>query len=224
MALFKPAYGSYGAWTRKESPWTTVSTIAESSEHSYELQLAGYQRTPKRMPFKPTPLGKKRIEASEVRTNFLRHQMIIGRESKPWVSRMQSETTIPKTEAKLGRTISNLRGALKGYDKKTRKALQNIPSAIRRGGLGLSSKLVSGTNAMINLNIMKGAQKKSFDQFARYMTGAGNSIRNVLEKAPGRLIGGAGRLTKAGGLFGVGLMAVTGLSLALSKTRHGRSQ
>ena len=201
----------YGAFQKKEYESTT-NKIAWSQDQAYEFQLQGMSRIPERKYWHPSSI-KKQITTNEVLRNRMVHRTIIGEEKSPQIYRMGKETVF--NSRKTNTNVSNTKFAFAGFGQRAKKSLRIIPSAIRKAG-GIISKTV-GTNAMMNVGMMKGAQKKSIDVLQRYLMDSAVTSKNVLNKVAGRLGSRAGR-----GIVGIARHAAAGISLALSKNRHGR--
>jgi len=150
-----------------------------------------------------SPLGPKRISLSEVQSNI-----------KSYNSLQKNTALAPLAERSLRTGVSNAKmtfmGGMKSGGRTIKNAAKRIPGAITKGK-GILGKLAMGAVGMLNVAVMKGANK-TVGTFERYMKDGAMS-KNILNTS---------RIGKSIGITsGIGLSTV-GLSNALSKNRHGR--
>lgn len=189
----------YKQYVEKRSGTSIIGQAATSHKFVGDSELYGYLSGGwERFKGHTRPKTEKtihKITASEVSENFKRAKKIGP--FRDYVARPKKEPV------KLG--ISNTKFTYMGHGKPVKLAKRSIPSPIRKGG-GILGKLSLAAVGIFNISMMKNVNK--MNGFGRYMKNMAAS-KNVL--GPARI--GA---TLAGASLGT-----AGLSIALSKTRHG---
>jgi hypothetical protein len=190
----------YGKWLVRGAR----NKRSTSQSETWEMMAAGYHTPTKEGLPAPSPLGPKRISLAEVQTNQARHRGFFGASPKPTTSSSRDPLLSNSRVRPLKSSV------FKGK-------ILHTPSQIQKNSR-VRKTTIDAKNAISTLDKMKAGTAPSVDKLQRFMVDAQKSAVNVFKKV--RVP--TGRSMRVGGMMGLGLAGVMGLSLALSKTRHGR--